>query len=376
MDNFIFIGKYCLAENFQSASAKRVLNQLKYLEKKAEINVITFSSKKCNLKYAINFKIPDNKGILYLLKLPFYWFSIIFILFKRKKWKSNNFLILESIVELNTIIPLIFAFFFRYKIVHDVVEDFWVGTEITKKQKKNLLISKIFYNHINKYCAGCIVISDRLFEKYQSYSFPIIKIYNSVKPFDRKIYLNPNAEKFTFFYSGTFGEKDGVIDLIKAFNNVYQIKDNIELQLVGKGSGQYYNECMKQIKKNKNIHYLGYLPENKMFNVLVNSNVLCVTRTNSEFANNGFPFKLAEYMSSGIPVLATTASDIPKLLNDKQEVYLAEPGNIDSITKKMIYIIDNYQEAIKVGKRGRIFCEEKFSINYIGEQLYLFLKKI
>jgi len=376
MDNILYIGKYCLAENFQTAGGKRVINQAKYLEKNADLLILTFSSKKSNLNNTKNFKVSDKKGLFYLLRLPYYWLTIIFILYKRKKWKSKNFLILESVVELNTFLPVIVALFLGYKIVHDVVEDFFVANEITKKQKINFIISKLFFKNINKYCDGIIVISNRLFDKCISSSFPVIKIYNSVNQFERNIYINSKPGNFYFFYSGTFGEKDGVIDLIKAFNIVYQIKNNIKLQLVGKGSGLYYNECMNQIKKNKNINYLGYLSENKMFDILAKSNVLCITRTNSEFANNGFPFKIAEYLSSGIPVLSTSASDIPYLLNDKKDVYLAEPGNVESIANKMIYIIDNYKEAITVGKQGKIFCENKFSINYIGEQLYQFLKKL
>jgi glycosyltransferase involved in cell wall biosynthesis len=133
---------------------------------------------------------------------------------------------------------------------------------------------------------------------------------------------------------------------------------------------------LKKIKNNKNISYLGFLPEDEMINQLKNSQVLCVTRTNSEFANYGFPFKLSEYMSFGIPVLTTTVSDIPFLLEDKHNAFFATPEDINSIVNTINLILDDYKYSKQVGMNGQEFSNNTFSIDVIGFKFLNFLERI
>ena len=373
MNNLIFIGKYSLCENFQSAGAKRVLNQIIYLKDYYDILVITFSPKKSNYKFNSNFKCNEYKNIIDLIKLPIYWIYVIMLLIKRRV--NKNYLILESVVELHSSIPIIFAKFLGYKIIHDIVEDFSLETDKTSNQKLNAILSNYYERRVKKYCSGFIVISQRLFTKLYPLKIPTIKIYNSVQ------YQNPpdrinTPTKFIYLYSGTFNSKDGVKDLIDAFELISKKRKNIHLKLVGKGYGQYYQECLEKIKGNNNITYLGFLPEYEMFEQLKSSDILCVTRTNSGFANNGFPFKLAEYMSFGIPVLTTTVSDIPLILKNNETAFFASPADINSIADTMDRIISDYTYSHEVGIRGRLFCINNFSINIIGTQLKNFLAEI
>lgn len=374
MDNLIFIGKYSLYENFQTADAKRVINQVNYLKHYYKTLIITLSPKGSSYNFNINLKSNAHKNFIDLIRFFFYWFYIIWLLTSRREKK--NYLILESVVELYSSIPILFAKLLGYKIVHDVVEDFSLATvDTTTNQKLIAIISKWYEKRIIKYCSGLIIISQRLLLKFQYLDLPIIKIYNSV-PCQNYTPGNKEPNKFVYFYSGSFGSKDGVKDLIDAFELIFRSRKNIHLKLVGKGYGKYYDECLKKIKGNDNITYLGFLPENEMITELRSSHVLCITRTNSEFANNGFPFKLAEYMSFGIPVLTTTVSDIPLILKNNDTAFFAIPEDIGSIAETMKKIILNYNNSIEVGKNGRSFCLKNFSINTIGTQFQSFLESI
>jgi glycosyltransferase involved in cell wall biosynthesis len=274
------------------------------------------------------------------------------------------------------LIPILFAKLFGYKIIHDIVEDIFSEFEISKNQKRTLKLNNFFYKNLSQYCDGIIVISENLLKKFNCYDLPVIKLYNSVEIIQTGFHKDNNSNEFRFFYSGTFSEKDGVLDLIDAFNIVSRDKTNLKLILIGKGKGVYFEKCLNAINNSSNINYLGYVSEEKMFFELNNSHVLCVTRSNSEFANNGFPFKLAEYMSFGLPIISTSVSDIPYLLTDNKNIFLAPPGSCSLIADKMHFVILNYKYALIVGRKGKTYCEENFSINNIGSQFYQFVKSI
>ncbi|MDN3641810.1 glycosyltransferase [Lutimonas halocynthiae] len=373
MKNIIYIGKYTLNENFLSAGSKRVLNQVKYLQNKHNVFVITFSSWGSSYSFNLNFQTNEQKSLFDLFRYPIYWISFFWNLIKRKK--SENYLLLESNVEIYAVFPVFFAKLLGYKIIHDVVEDFSHQSDLSRNQKLSLTIDKWFKKNISKYCSGVIVISENLDRKYKRFDLPIIKIYNSVEKQDYNHFIYP-IETFNFFYSGSFGPKDGVLDLIEAFNLLSKKTDNIHLYLTGKGHGQCFNECLDKMENNKKITYMGFLPENEMISCLKKSHVLCITRSNSAFANNGFPFKLAEYLSFGIPVLTTTVSDIPFLLKNNENAFFAVPESVNSIAETMEKIIFNYAKAIEIGKRGRLFCLENFSIEKIGLELEGFMERI
>ncbi|WKK66465.1 glycosyltransferase family 4 protein [Lutimonas zeaxanthinifaciens] len=373
MKNIVYIGKYTLNENFLTAEGKRVLNQVKYLLNRHEVFVITFSSQSSNYRFNLNFKTKEQKGFLDLLGFPFYWITIFWNLIKRKK--KENFLLLESNVEIYSICPIFFAKILGYKIIHDVVEDFSLASNLSRNQKISITIGKWFQKNISKYCSGVIVISENLATKYNQIDLPIIKIYNSV---DKQEYDDSDypIETFNFFYSGSFNAKDGVLDLIEAFNFLSKKEENVHLYLTGRGHGQYFNDCLSKIKNNNKIAYKGFLPENEMFSYIKKSHVLCITRSNSAFANNGFPFKLAEYLSFGIPVLTTTVSDIALLLKNNENAFFAIPESVKSIAETMEKIILNYPKAIEIGKKGRLFCLENFSIEAIGSELEGFVERV
>jgi glycosyltransferase involved in cell wall biosynthesis len=374
--NIIYIGSYTIAKDYRTALAKRVVNQVKYLQNKFDILIITFSPINSGLSFNRNFYINNKQKIIFLILLPIYWFVIFLIILIRRIKSKNNYLILGTLVDLNSSIPLIFAKALGYKIVHDIVEDFKVDNDHPSfLQNINHILGIKISSLIRFYVNGIIVISDRLYAKNKILQVPIVKLYNSVEELVNKT-SREKSNIFTFFYSGTYGIKDGVLDLIQAFYKIEKYFPNTKLVLVGKGESKYLEKLMQLIKNNPKIEYCGYLTEDEMFDMLSSSDILCVTRINDEYANNGFPFKLAEYLSFGIPVISTSVSDIPSIFTDKENILLAEPENIDSIASAMKFAIDNQDKVIQIGKNGKKLCENLFSIDNIGKIMSDFLDRI
>ena len=78
-----------------------------------------------------------------------------------------------------------------------------------------------------------------------------------------------------------------------------------------------------------------------------------MTRTNSAYANAGFPFKLGEFLATGKPVVASNVSDVGKFFKDRHDSMLVKPGDRKDIVSAVEYLLANPEKAIEIGKRGR-----------------------
>ena len=104
--------------------------------------------------------------------------------------------------------------------------------------------------------------------------------------------------------------------------------------------------------------------------------ILCMTRTNSRFANFGFPFKLSEYLSTGNILLATNVGDVGLYVQDKVSALVVEPENPSEIAKAIKYVDTHHEESLKIAHSGHEIMKERFSVENIGKIFIGYLKTI
>ena len=81
----------------------------------------------------------------------------------------------------------------------------------------------------------------------------------------------------------------------------------------------------------------------------------------------GLPRVLPQAMASGVPVIATNVNGAPEAIRNGLNGYLLPPGDIAGMATKIIYLINNPEEARKMGRKGRELVEE-FDIWKMVEQ--------
>lgn len=248
-----------------------------------------------------------------------------------------------------------------YKIVTDIVEDYILHEENLSARLKLLYKINVYFDRrVDKYADGLVVISSRLLEKYRKLRVPehkMVTIPVSAENIHADVLPGKKSnEHFYFAYSGTYGNKDGVEDLVAAFRAIAPQYPEARLQLAGKIN----QKISDLIQGEEQIVYMGLLPDEAYYSFLANANVLLMTRVNSGYANAGFPFKLGEYLATGVPVIATRVSDIELYLEDNRDVIIAEPSNVGSLTDKFRYVLDNRENLEHIGLNGRKKCEQYF----------------
>lgn len=189
---------------------------------------------------------------------------------------------------------------------------------------------------------------------------------------------SPFSKKKYIVYCGYMGNnKDGVEDLISAFSLFAQKNKSVNLCLIGSASPIEMTKFKHQIKKNKitnRVLITGKLPHKEIPPYLLNAELLVLARPNNKQAQGGFPSKLAEYLSSGTPVLTTRVGEIPFYIKDRVNGYLTDPSNPVMLAEKFDFILKNYKTAKKVGKKGQLTAKNEFDIRIQSEKLVDFLK--
>ena len=179
-------------------------------------------------------------------------------------------------------------------------------------------------------------------------------------------------EVLRVLYSGTYGDKEGVNYLIEGVRMARTQGCPCKLILLGKAP----EKLTSRYANDNSIEFKGFVSDEELISLLKSSDILAMVRTNTEFANFGFPFKLSEYLSTGNVVIATKVGDVCKYLTDKKNAYLIEPENAEAVCCAILHIKENPQEALKIAAKGLDTMKEKFSVENVGKSFISFFNRI
>jgi glycosyltransferase involved in cell wall biosynthesis len=346
---------------FESAGAKRTYYQASFLNRFEDV---TYLIPKKGINKNDN-NIPTCFGK---------WSTIVSLIKLRNRHKKN-ILIIGTLITLKEFPYLMCAKILGYKIVLDKVENYkyfedkksfgnWINIEF------GLLLDK----WLNFFADGLLVISSKLNELYAKNNLPVLFMPNSI-PIDKINYSSKQqfSKPVKILYSGTFGQKEGIELLVRAFLKINTNYKNVELHLVGKGTIYNENRIKKEIKDNNHIIWHGYVTNKRLNKLQIESDILMMTRIDSKFAQFGFPYKVTEYLTTGNTIIATNVGDIGNFLLHKVSAVITEP-NVKAIYESIVFCLKNNQEALNIGKNGQIHALKAFNIDLNGKKLINFLK--
>lgn len=324
---------------------------------------------------SIGDKIEWN--ILTLFNIIFLYFKVLNKLLHYKRKKAKNIVV---ILPFGSNLPIIkFLKVIGYKIIFDCVENMNSSIEKSRYLKISNLLNKLFCSKkfLQKNIDGISVITDRLVAKFdQAKGVKLVKV-----PISADLFITKRKQRFghpiTFLYAGTFGEKEGLEYLINAFvlaHNRY--KNKIRLLLLGSCKTERINELKSLIPEDIPIFFCGRVNDEEYSEKLINADILCMTRNNTEFANYGFPYKLGEYLATGNPVIATDVSEVGLFLKNKKNAILVPPEDENELFNAMRFCIENTIQVLEIGWDGRKVCDKFFNPKRNSKIFYDLLKSV
>ena len=125
------------------------------------------------------------------------------------------------------------------------------------------------------------------------------------------------------------------------------------------GDGREKENLLKYVNNEKlrdDILFLGYrkdVPE--LLNI---TDILVIP----SIAQEAFPRVALESMAMRVPVICTDFGGLPEAVLDGETGIIVPPGDVDSLSKAITYLVDNPEIRKKMGEAGRKRVEANFSI--------------
>ena len=189
-------------------------------------------------------------------------------------------------------------------------------------------------------------------------------IYNGVKD-----YLNKNSEplkqrKNTILFLGRLERKKGIYDLLYAFEKILQITPDTRLIICGDGEMAKCKRLAKKLHIDLQTDFVGWVDEKKKYELLNKSKIYVLP---SYF--EGLPMGVLEAMSAGMAVITTDAGGTPEAITDKKNGILIKSGSLKQIYENTIFLLQNPDEAERLGKEARKCFLKNFNILKVSKKI-------
>ena len=235
-----------------------------------------------------------------------------------------------------------------------------------------------------KLCDGIFCISQYLKDFYVSRKVKEEKILIVPSTVDSERFSISGAKQLPYDYIAYCGSltiiKDGVNILIDSFSQIANEKPDIDLLLIGKGDSMEEELAIRsqteQLGLGNRVHFLGQLSRAEVPAFLSGAKILALARPKSLIADAGFPSKLTEYLCTGKPIVVTKVGEIPFYLKDGENSFLAEPDSAKDFAAKLRVVLANYEDAMKVGCKGKSLTETVFNYNFQAVRMLEFIKSL
>jgi len=247
------------------------------------------------------------------------------------------------------------------KVIYDVHED--VPRQILSKPYLNKLIKPI----ISKFF--------EIYEDYASRKFDaIISATPHIK--DRFVKLNSNITDVNNFpklnelyspsrweerineicYIGGIAKIRGIIELVKALEYV-----DTTLHLAGSFESEELKQTVMNLEGWKKIKYYGFVNREQVKEILAKVKIGVVTLHPTINYLDSLPVKMFEYMSAGIPVIASNFPLWKEIIEKNHCGICVDPLNPLEIAKAIEYLLNNDDIAKNFGENGRKLVENKYN---------------
>lgn len=366
------------------AGTKRVQNFLDYLsmQKGIIINVVAFRGQlNQQSSKGIYRSIPyRNIGsgvemkLTHLHRIISYYFEGLRAVSGLRKKGYPNIIYNSGGINIENFLFILFARILGFKLILAIEEDYTFFRDNIKAISRFKCWSIEKFDFLNcRWADTIVVISNYLRLKYDR-----LRAKNVVM-IPVTAYLNHDSAKTAFndplqiLYAGTFTDKDGVGEIIEGYLRFRKKHGNSLLILTGESAQQKI--YLEKYKNADGIIFMGRVEDDKFYELLRNADVLCMCRTNSGFAQAGFPFKLGEYLATGNPVISTRVSDVELYLTD-DDAFLIDRADPALISDVLSQIVNDPAAARLKGLRGMSKCKEHFSPDMNGARLLNTIKMI
>jgi glycosyltransferase involved in cell wall biosynthesis len=126
----------------------------------------------------------------------------------------------------------------------------------------------------------------------------------------------------------------------------------------------------------ENVIFHNHLSKEQMDENLRRCTLVIINKPDNKRNSYNFATKLGEYMSYGIPIISSDVGDSKLYLQDGVNSLIVPSTDVDGLVEKIGYILDNPDEAIRIGNNGRATAVRSFDYLLYSSSLRQFFRDL
>ena len=136
------------------------------------------------------------------------------------------------------------------------------------------------------------------------------------------------------------------------------------------GFGPLSDQLKRQSDKYSNVTFTGFMPYRELLSLEATFDFLVILTDPADEALRWVsPNKLFESMMLGVPIIVTEGSLVAKRVREIENGIVADYGSTTSLKEAMEFLLDNPDEAVLMGEKGRSVFEDKYAPEKIKERV-------
>lgn len=269
-------------------------------------------------------------------------------------------------------------------VIYDVHEDVpeqvmskeWIPSALRRTISKQVKrIEKYATKRFDAVITATPTINDR-FKTYnrKSYTIHNFPITNELIGNESEHDSKP-ASKKTAIYIGGITKLRGIAEMLDAIETVNE-QEKITLTLAGRFSPESLEEEMKMKSGWDFVDHAGWLNRDEVKTYLGNAFAGLVLLHPEPRYTVSYPIKLFEYMSAGIPVIASNFPLWEQIVKESNCGICVDPLDTDQIAETILWMHNNPNLAKQYGENGRNAIINKYNWEKEAEKLINIYKEL
>ncbi len=182
--------------------------------------------------------------------------------------------------------------------------------------------------------------------------------------------LTSDKRKNQILFLGEIGKRKGCFDIPHIYERTLSQMEDTPLIMAGDGEVAEVKALFEDKEVIDTVVFPGWVRGEDKDKLLRESSIFLFPSY-----NEGMPMVVLEAMAYGLAIVTTNVGGIPKLIDDGVSGYICEPGDIQTISDRLVALLSDETKGTEMGKVARKKAIDNYSFSqHMNKLLGLYTK--